>query len=95
MTKYDHKELAALMVRDRGIKKGHWMIQASYSWAVTNVVGEDGGPSGPGALSVLTSIGIQEAEKPTPFTVDAAEVWNQEKPGRKRRRKASVANDSA
>lgn len=86
--KYDHHELAALMVRDQGIKKGYWMIQASFSWAVSNVVSPEG--SGPGALSVLTGIGIQEAEKPTPFTVDAADVWN-ENPARRRRRKAPPA----
>ena len=90
VTKYDHKELATLMVRDRGIKKGHWMIQASFSFGVSNVVDEAGGASGPGALSVLTGIGIQEAEKPTPFTVDAADVWN-ENPASRRRRKAPPA----
>ena len=85
--KYDHKELAALMMKDQGIKKGHWMIQASFSWAITNVVGTDGGPSGPSALSVLTTIGIQEAAKPGPFTVDAATLW-EKPPARRKPRKA-------
>lgn len=83
--KYEHRELAELMVKDQGIKKGHWMIQASYTWAATNVVGEDGGPSGPGAISVLTNIGIQELDEPGPFTVDASTLW-EKKPARKRQR---------
>lgn len=86
--KYDYKELAALMMKDQGIKKGYWMIQASYSLAATNVVGEDGSPTGPGAITILTSIGIQEAAEPTPFTVDAAKLWGKKPAGRKRRKTA-------
>lgn len=93
VTKYDHKELAALMVRDLGIKKGHWMIQASFSFGVSNVVDEAGGASGPGALSVLTGIGIQEAAGPTPFTVDAAALG--EKPATRKRRKAPTTKARA
>ena len=86
-TKYTLKELTELMVKDQGIKKGHWMIQATFSWGVTNVVGPAGGPSGPGSISVLAAIGIQESAEPSPFTIDAAEVW---KPVRRRRKTSAV-----
>ncbi|MCH8994348.1 MAG: hypothetical protein IH959_05190 [Chloroflexi bacterium] len=90
VTKYDHKELAALMVKDQGIKSGHWMIQATFSWAVTNVVSSADSPSGPAVLTVLAGIGIQEAAEASPFTVDAATLW-EETPARRRRRKNKKA----
>ena len=90
-TKYTLKELTELMVKDQGIKTGLWMIQATFSWAVTNVHDPTGGPSGPGALSVLSAIGIQESAEPSPFTIDAAEVWKPER----RRRKTSAAKKRA
>lgn len=88
--KYDHQELAALMVKDQGIKEGHWMIQAHFSFAVSNVAGPKDGPSGPGTISVLTNLGIQQAAEPGPFTVDAATLWKKA-PARSRRRKSKKA----
>lgn len=76
--KYSHQELAALMVKDQGIKKGYWMIQANFGWSVSNVVDPTGDVSGPGTLSILTSIGIQEAAEPTPFTIDASTLWEKD-----------------
>ena len=90
--RYDHKELAALMVKDQGIKKGLWMIQANFGWSVSNVVDPTGEISGPSTLSILTSLGIQEAEEPTPFTVDAAEVWAEAKPAKAKKAKAKKAS---
>ncbi len=81
--KYNHRELAALLVKDQGIKKGHWMIQAEFGWSVSNVVDPTGEVSGPSTLSILTSIGIQESEEPTPFTVDAATLWEKKSTKRK------------
>lgn len=88
--KYTLKELTAMMIKDQGIKKGHWMLQATYSWAVSNVVGADDGPSGPGTLSVLHGIGIQAAPEPGPFTVDAVTLWEKKPATRKRRKNKKV-----
>ena len=89
--KYTLKELTALMVKDQGIKKGDWMLQATFSWAVSNVVSPGGDPSGPGALSVLTGVGIQEAAEPGPFTVDAATLWEKKSGTRKRKTSGAKA----
>jgi hypothetical protein len=62
------------MIRERGIKSGLWMIWTRFNFAVTNIVGADGGPSGPGVISQLIEVGIQKSE-PGPLAVDAAEVW--------------------
>lgn len=90
VTKYNHKELAALMVKDQGIKSGYWMIQATFSWGVTNFSGVDGSPSGPSVLTVLKEIGIQEAAEPNLFTIEAATLWER-KPATRKRRKAKKA----
>ena len=87
---YTIKELTALMMKDQGIKKGHWMIRAVFSWAVSNVVSPGGDASGPGSFSVLTGVGIQESAEPGPFTVDAATLW-EKKPATRRRRKPKKA----
>ena len=47
---YDLKELTSIMIRDRGIKSGLWMIFAKFGFAATNIQGAEGGPSGPGVV---------------------------------------------
>ncbi len=72
---YGLKELTALMIKDQGIKTGHWMVLTKFTWAVSNVMSEGGGPAGPGALTIVTEVGIQKLDEPGPLSVDAAEVW--------------------
>lgn len=88
--KYTLKELTELMVKEEGIKKGHWMLQATFSWAVANVLSTEDGPKGPGAMSILTNVGIQEIPEPGPFSIDAAALWKKT-PARRKPRKAKKA----
>ena len=82
---YDLKELTALMLRDQGIRSGLWMLWTKWSFGATNIFppeDQPGGAAGPGAVSVVTEIGIQRVEEPGPLSVDASELWNGEKPVR-------------
>ena len=91
--KYDLKELTALMLRDQGIRSGLWMIWTRFAQAVTIIAppeAEPGGPAGPGAIAIVTEVGIQKVDQPGPLSVDASEVWKEKKPaaskrGRRRR----------
>lgn len=90
--KYSLRELTALMVRDQGIRGGLWMIWTRFGHTATNVYppeDEPAGPAGPAVLSVLIEAGIQQAREPGPLTVDASEVWKEQKP--RRERKAGAA----
>lgn len=85
---YDLKEITALMLRDQGIRSGSWMIWTKFGHVITNIAplkDEGGGPTGPGAIMWLTEVGIQRVEEPGPLSVDASEVWKEEKPGRRRK----------
>jgi hypothetical protein len=81
---YSLRELTALMIKDRGIRTGHWMIWTRFNFGVSNIMSEGGGPSGPGVVSMLIEAGIQKAEGPNPLAVDAAEVWKSERKPRLR-----------
>ena len=71
--KYDVMELTALMLKDRGIRTGTWMIMTTFSFGVTNLEGQ-GNPLGPAAFTVLTNVGLQQT-KGGSLAVDAADVW--------------------
>jgi hypothetical protein len=86
--KYDLKEVTALMLRDQGIRSGLWMIWTRFGHVITNIApprDEPVGPAGPGVISWLTEVGIQKVQEPGPLSVDASEVWKEEKPGRRRK----------
>lgn len=77
---YSHKELTELMVRDRGIRSGHWMILVRFGHTAANVAppADDStvvGPMGPATVSVIVDIGIQRVDEPGLLTVDASKVW--------------------
>lgn len=85
---YDLKEITGLMLRDQGIRTGHWMIWTKFSHVITNIAppkDEPVGPAGPGAITWLTEVGIQRVEQPGPLSVDASEVWKERKPRRARK----------
>jgi hypothetical protein len=86
--KYDLKELTALMLRDQGIRSGLWMIWTRFAHAVANFAppeSEAAGPAGPGAITVLTEVGIQKVDQPGPLSVDASQVWKEKKPAASKR----------
>jgi len=90
--KYDLKEIAALMLRDQGIRSGLWMIWTKFGHAVTNIApppdAPPGGATGPGVISILTEVGIQKVDEPGPLSVDASEIWEEQK-ARPRRKRAT------
>lgn len=90
---YNLKEVTALMLRDRGIRSGLWMISTRIAHTVTNVAppqDEPGGLAGPAVVSVVVEVGIQRASVPGPLTVDASEVWKEQKPRRVAKRAAKA-----
>jgi len=91
--RYALKEITALMLRDQGIRSGHWMIWTRFAQAATNILPPEGGPAGPtgpGVIAVVTEIGIQRVEQPGPLSVDASEVWGDKKPAPPRRAARAV-----
>lgn len=76
---YSLRELTALMIRDRGIRSGNWMIWTKFNFTATNIATQGGGPAGPGVVAYLAEAGIQKADAPGPLSVDAAEVWKDTK----------------
>ena len=90
--KYGLKEITALMLRDQGIREGLWMIWTRFSFGAANVAppeDQPGGAVGPAGIAVLAEVGIQRVEEPGPLSVDASEVWKEEKPARARKRGGS------
>jgi hypothetical protein len=70
----DFKELAALLVRQNGIKEGHWGV-----WMRFGIAGSNAGPDAdhltPAALVPVQEIGIQRFDSPNNLTVDARKIW--------------------
>jgi len=85
---YSHQELTHLMLRDRGIRSGHWMILVRFGHTAANVAPpmDDTaapGPMGPATISVILDVGIQRVDEPGPLTVDASKIWSaRSKPAR-------------
>jgi hypothetical protein len=91
---YDLKELTALMLRDQRIRSGLWMIWTKFNFGAANIAPPDdqpGGAAGPGAVAVLTEVGIQRVDEPGLLSVDASEVWKDKEslPARAGKGKAS------
>jgi hypothetical protein len=70
---YGLKEIAELLVRDRGITEGHWGVYVKFGLQAGNV-----GPSPkelfPAAIVPLMEFGIQRFDEPNALTVDAAQL---------------------
>ena len=91
--KYDLKELTALMLQDQGIRSGLWMIWTKWTFGATNIAppeDQPGGAIGPGAIAMLTEMGIQRVEEPGPLSIDASELWKEKQPGPARKRRGSA-----
>lgn len=85
---YSHKELTELMLRDRGIQSGHWMILVRFGHTAANVAPpiDDAaavGLMGPATVSVIIEVGIQRVDQPGPLTVDASKIWGAKSSSRK------------
>jgi hypothetical protein len=83
--KFDFKELAAILVKERKIHSGHWGVFLRFGIAAGNVnmQPEDTTAEGlyPTALVPIIEIGLQQFAEPNNLSVDAAKV----NPEKKRR----------
>ncbi len=70
---YSHKELAELILRDRGITSGHWAIYITFRLMGANV-GLEEGDLKPVAMTFVDSIGVTRVPEPNPLSVDASKV---------------------
>lgn len=75
---FTHKEIITLMVKEKGIHEGRWMLLVNYGMSPGNF-----GPSpneiSPGMIVAITGLGIQKEPPGQPpaspaLVVDAAEV---------------------
>jgi len=89
---FTHKELTELMLRDQGIRSGHWMILTRFGQTAANIgsLPNEGlvgiGEGGPAVISVLVAVGIQKADGPGPLTVDASKIWRDTAPSAPKRK---------
>jgi hypothetical protein len=78
---FSYKELATVLIKHQGIHEGLWAltVQLALQAGMTKV-----GPAEEdvviAAIIPLMKIGIQKSDKPTPLTVDAAQVNPTPKP---------------
>jgi hypothetical protein len=70
---YSHQELVTIMLKDRDIHAGHWMMVVNFGFAAMNAGQEEGGTDvSPTAMVGVNKIGIQQIPESTPFSIDAA-----------------------
>lgn len=79
---YKHEDLIVLMLRDKGIHDGRWMLQIRFGLGAGNA-----GPSldqmNPTAFVPVMSIGLVQTQIEGPLIVDASKANPVEKPRRK------------
>ena len=72
---YSPRELVALMIRDQGIKEGHWILGMSYHFGAMNMgANPDGRDAAPTTIATVSSVIIERVPEPLPFSVDAAKL---------------------
>jgi hypothetical protein len=69
---YTFKDLAALMVKDKGITEGHWGIFVRFGLVAGNVGVGAPDALAPAAIVPIAEIGLQRFPEPSSLTVDAA-----------------------
>lgn len=70
---YSFKELAALMVRDRGLHEGYWGLFVRFGITATNF-GTSEVDIKPTAVVPIVELGLQKFEELNNLSVDAAQV---------------------
>ena len=70
---YKHAELITLMLKDRGIHEGHWMLLVNFGFGAGNT-GASESEAVPTALVGIQQIGLMRAPAQSALTVDAALV---------------------
>ena len=70
---FTYKEVAAALLRAAGVTEGHWGLHFRFGLAATNIGPSDNELS-PAAIVAISEIGLQQFQRPTNLSVDAAEV---------------------
>ena len=70
---YSFKDLTALMIRDRGITEGEWMVLIRFSFAAATMETPGAGPA-PSMIAQVTSVGISRVDEANPLSVNAASL---------------------
>ncbi len=83
---YSLREVAELIVRDRGIKEGHWMIWLKFAHTAANISLENKDDINPVVMSRVMALGIQRVDLPSRISVDASELSKGMSPARSKAR---------
>jgi len=72
---YTNKELLILLIKDRGIHEGNWVLGAQLAFSAMNI-GQlpDGSDASPAGVVAVTGVVIDSVPEPLPFSVNAAEI---------------------
>jgi hypothetical protein len=81
---FKHQEVVTALIKQQGINEGLWGLTISFGFAALNIgpmeassPGAGLSPKGdlnPGAVSIVTSVGLQRATEESNLTVNAATV---------------------
>ena len=72
---YSHPELVTVMLKDRNIHEGHWIMIVNFGFGAMNAGQDEAGTDvSPTAMVGVNKIGIQQVPEPMPFSVDASKV---------------------
>lgn len=72
---FANKDLVVLMLKDRGIHEGHWVLQARFSFGAMNMGASlEGSDAMPTGIVSVAGMGLELVPQPLPFSVNAAEV---------------------
>jgi len=91
---YTHKELATLLVKDRGLHSGFWGIYVKFAIQAINL-GQTAADLLPAAVIPVLEIGLQKFDKETNLSVNAAEVNPLKRKETKKKLKTKSSRKSA
>jgi len=78
---FSYKELATVLIKHQQIHEGFWSVVVQLGLQGANIkVGPSEEDVVPAAIVPMMKIGLQKLDKPTPISVDAAEVNPPPKP---------------
>lgn len=78
MDQIDLNELARILIRHQGIKSGLYTLSLRFHFGFGPVGPKDS--RFPGGFMGVDAVGLVAVEEPGPLVVDAAEVWADKKP---------------
>ena len=72
---FSSRELIELILKEKSIHKGHWMLLVHFGFTAMNVgQGESGEDAMPAGVVSVQKVGIKKIPQPVPFSVNAAAV---------------------